>query len=923
MATATSQSVFSSHTLRHKLSSVRRRMLAVGSLRGLAWGLVGGTLTLLAAVWLDLLWELGGGVRIAAWLAVGAAVAAVLGGIAWRTWQASADGSLARNMDTAARGGGEILTAWDLAGSSADRSGLEGGLAQIAVERGTRLAATVEPSHLAPLSQARRGLLALAAIAAALALAVWLAPELAATEWQRFTHPLGDAPPYSRIQFVVEPGDAQVTYGGELEVHVTTLGPPVERVDIVLLTADGTEETLPMFQENSGGWRAALVHLTESSQYLVRAHGSRSRTYNLSVITVPKIEDARFRLVQPAYARLPPYEGPLPQQGLAGLPGAQVGVIIRGNRPLAAGEIVLFPSAQKVTLAVDAADKQVVSGSFDLAESGRFEVRVTDTEGQVSTEPLLGTLELLEDQRPFVRITEPKPMSLATPDVTLPVVIAAEDDYGLSRMQLFRSLNGSRPMPMDVPLPDQPRRANPSSPLPLSAYGLSPGDTITLFARVEDNDPSGAKGAESAVITVRIISQEEFERMARVRHNLAMLMSKYRQAQRRLQAIAAAKEALKKKLAQQKPSERREAIEQLARKLRQDAAAMRAAAGKNLPYDIDKKMAERLTRLAEALEKSALKAERLSRDQEQQNMSPEDLAQALEQALQELAEGDLEYELAAMQPLELLERLFPLVAAENKFAALYRRQVELAERLSSLSGSKAERPEIQVRMRDLEAEQLRIRQDLAALLDEIEAAAAQLPEGEEQIEQLRESAQKFVWDVRDSGATEAMSAAEAALASLDGKTAHEQALRAAEILKKFLDNVRQQLAGQAGSCMRFKPSLGDCLGQTLEQLLGDMGFGEGTSGNGYSARSGGKPDTGLYGQHPGMDGQDQGGGGSDSAAELGGSNAASNPDDPGNQTSHRRGDARAAGAAAGSIPLRYRRRVSDYLQRIAEETAGE
>ena len=40
--------------------------------------------------------------------------------------------------------------------------------------------------------------------------------------------------------------------------------------------------------------------------------------------------------------------------------------------------------------------------------------------------------------------------------------------------------------------------------LPLSQYGLVPGDEIKLFGRVEDNDPAGPNGAESTVVVVRI-----------------------------------------------------------------------------------------------------------------------------------------------------------------------------------------------------------------------------------------------------------------------------------------------------------------------------------------------------------------------------------------------------------------------------------
>ena len=71
---------------------------------------------------------------------------------------------------------------------------------------------------------------------------------------------------------------------------------------------------------------------------------------------------------------------------------------------------------------------------------------------------------------------------------------------------------------------------------------------IKLFARVEDNDPTGPKASESPVVVVRIISQSEFERMLRVRQGMEVLMSKYRQAERRLESLAGSRRRLRKKL---------------------------------------------------------------------------------------------------------------------------------------------------------------------------------------------------------------------------------------------------------------------------------------------------------------------------------------------------------------------------------------
>src|SRR5439155_13433119 len=127
-------------------------------------------------------------------------------------------------------------------------------------------------------------------------------------------------------------------------------------------------------------------------------------------------------------------------------------------------------------------------------------------------EPFATSVFLLNDERPTVRLVQPPAISLATPTVSLPVVIAAEDDYGISRIELYRSLNDSRPIPMSIPVQTPPAtRQTVTVLLPLASYGLEPGDEIKLFARAEDNDPAGPKGAESPIAVVRIIAQADFE----------------------------------------------------------------------------------------------------------------------------------------------------------------------------------------------------------------------------------------------------------------------------------------------------------------------------------------------------------------------------------------------------------------------------
>ena len=203
----------------------------------------------------------------------------------------------------------------------------------------------------------------------------------------------------------------------------------------------------------------------------------------------------------------------MPKDGISGLGGTKVEVFLRSNRPLRDGTLVLTQSSSAVRKdsAVQGAAKpaggaslrmqpteaggQEVVGQFSISGDGKFECRVTDQAGQISQQSFSGNFVMLADQWPFLRLVEPPKMSLATPSATLPVTLAAEDDCGISRLQLFRSLNDSRPLPLDLSLPRRPpRRFEESAYLPLDKYGLEPGDVIKLFGRVEDNDPAGTRG---------------------------------------------------------------------------------------------------------------------------------------------------------------------------------------------------------------------------------------------------------------------------------------------------------------------------------------------------------------------------------------------------------------------------------------------
>ncbi len=930
-----------SPSLRTRLRSVRRRLLVIGSAGGAAWGLALAVVLLLAGAWLDLLWEFSPPWRIATLVAAAAVGAMLLGALIRITAQAGRDVPIARRLDRAAGSGGDVLTRLDLdepfslkRPTAARHPELTAGLARLAVDRAASVAARVPSAAAVPARPLGRSLGTLVLLLAGVALLTLCLPGLARTQWNRFTDPYGDVPPFSQTHFEVSPKGAEVLYGDPLEIHCVTSGAAVDQLQLVLQHDTGQQETLPMFPEPDGHWRAALAKVLRPAVYYVRGNRARSERYHLDVITVPRIESVRVRITPPAYTNEAYYEGPLPKDGLAGLPGTEVRIWAQSNRPLSGGTVTVTgpQDSTDVTMRPTAGDNREVVGQFEISADGKFQLTVTDAAGQASREVFSGGITLLADQRPFVRLLQPRKTSLATPSAVLPVVLSGEDDYGISRVQLYRSLNDSRPLPADVAVAEPPpRKVYEQAYLPLAAYGLEPGDEIKLFGRVEDNDPAGAKGSESSVATVRIISQEEFERMLQVREGIEVLMSKYAEARRRMEGLAKDVRGLQKKLDGQSPEgpvnpENREEMRRMVERLRKESAELRKSARHKLPLDIDKNLTPQLEQLASISSAVAAELEKLLADSELLN---ERLAKKLEEMNKKLGAGREQFEQMATLPLEQLAAVFPLIADQSRFVMLALHQQDLAERLAALEGRDGEdNPALKTRMRDLEEEQRQLREQLGELLDDIEDHIQQVPD-EPEFDKLRETARKFVDDLRQSGAAEAMAAAEAGLAEFSGTRGHQKAQQAADILEKFLKQCQGGgMAECAGGCLIFQPKLGGCLGNTVAQLLAQMGMpgtgsGSGTgsgAGSGYSARRSAMPNMGLYGGMPGMgEAYGEAAGSEGSRADSSGDHrrGGANPDAP--TLIELPAEAAAAGISEGAVPVRYRRQVGQYFQRIAEE----
>jgi hypothetical protein len=281
-----------------------------------------------------------------------------------------------------------------------------------------------------------------------------------------------------------------------------------------------------------------------------------------------------------------------------------------------------------------------------------------------------------------------------------------------------------------------------------------------------------------------------------------------------------------------------------------------------------------------------------------------------------------EFDEKATEPLEHLAKIYPLLEDQAKYIQLYQRQRDLEERLSSMKDKEnVDDPKVKGRMRDLEKEQADLKENLRNLLEDIQKHAEELP-NDPKLAELKQTATDFAKAVQDSVAAEEMANAEMGLSEFSGSRGHSGAKNAADTLEKFLGKC-DSMGGEGMACLKFAPGLSAGLGNTVQQLLDAAGLNPGTgnsagAGGGASASRTSLNNVGIYGKLPTRSQQARSGGGKADRGMSSDGRGQDNNDGRANAVDLS-GKSRTVGEADVIVPVRYKRRVGEYFQRVNDE----
>jgi hypothetical protein len=316
------------------------------------------------------------------------------------------------------------------------------------------------------------------AVAASIALVVGLGV---------FVRPLGDAVSVaaaylmpSRIDLVVEPGDARVRAGQAFTVRARVRGAQgVAPALVAGETADGAP--LPMARQDDGTYAATVDEVTASFVYRVVAGARQSDDYTVTVVHPPEVQAIALEY------RYPPALGLAPRVEEDGgdiyaPSGTEVRFTVTTDRPVAASALALGTGA-RVPLR---AEGRTLSGTLTVGADDAYRITMQDDDGSESADDTEYFIRMLLDRPPDVRVTRPAGDRQVTPLEEVLIEARADDDFGITALDLVLRKPGAPERVVPLPGTRDGLTATGQHLLFLEDLEVEPGDFVTYYVRARD-----------------------------------------------------------------------------------------------------------------------------------------------------------------------------------------------------------------------------------------------------------------------------------------------------------------------------------------------------------------------------------------------------------------------------------------------------
>ncbi|RYD64355.1 MAG: hypothetical protein EOP84_32815, partial [Verrucomicrobiaceae bacterium] len=370
-----------------------------------------------------------------------------------------------------------------------------------------------------------------------------------------------------------------------------------------------------------------------------------------------------------------------------------------------------------------------------------------------------------QDLGPSVQITSPSGDSFVAEDFKIEGLVEASDDYGLKTVRIHRGRNDVWEEPRNINYDRITRNTREGFDLNFKELGAKPGEIFTIFAEAIDTDPE-PHISRTPVVTLRVISTEEYNSYLREQIDLADTEKKYTDLIHKLHDLAEEQrkvgeqiEALRKQTADSKnPAALAPKLDELLAKqnevntkLNKLADAMDTFVREQPLYDIESELQNTLSEKAQQIRDSTAQNGKENQEVSQQSSKPDggrqvnqemlaEMKTASDQQLERLGVTEKQAQEEVVQTLADMSQMHELVKSLNRFRELYEAQRTLEQQAKAYDRPGPLSREDQLALKDLAATEKQIGDQLEAieqkLREDAKAAEEKFPKASQSAEEI-------------------------------------------------------------------------------------------------------------------------------------------------------------------------------------------
>ena len=722
-----------------------------------------------------------------------------------------------------------VLTALELgrARATADDSDLQQFLIAESVREAQEELASLPTNAAFPKAELGRDAKRWALQLLAFAVVVTVFWSIASVVLPRITQPWRELPPYSPYKFAVTPETPEVIYGADAAVAVEISGAvvkPSQAVWFLTRSPSGVVHRTACFQEGPGQYAQRLEKVVQPVEFCFAVGKARSAWRGIDLRLQPKIALAAATLTPPTYSNLAERSFLVGAEPFEGLRGSRLRLSVTSNRPLEGGELLVRDPESEDDSAMKSVEGEVVGTdtiifNWSLQDEADLEIVIRDVRGAVNDEPYHIRQRLRPDHPPEVAMENPPPFVLATPRISVPLAGSAEDDLGLGRVELVRTVVGYRDRMANLTPSERLRDFDFSQKLNLAELGVAAGDVLEVYLEASDSNPSLLGIAASDVARIQVISEEDYAAMIRAKTTVREFTARYHAVMEKIRKLIGllekAKQAAEDGTLDNADPNREQNLLERSKEAAEDAGELFDRLANDFSaYDLEQALIDEAAKTGDTIDDIGKQLGEAKTDDPNLPEKIGDMLKELGASRQRLEEQT--------KKAEDVASIARLMEAAAEFSQLVREQAALERRMRRFEGGVPEKDKS--RLKAMGQEQAALRERIDDFERHLEEAADGLPF---EATEMAIAADEFLAALRKTRAEFDMERSTSDADNQDGPSALQYSRLALEKLEGLLEGENESMGEDAkkfAAMCQGRNQFGDGgmpgLKETLEQMLG-------------------------------------------------------------------------------------------------------